>query len=88
MSPIVYMPPVPPKKHDCDLPVEGLWMVDDIAPKYPAGTLWECDECGGIWELEHDYYRVRAQGNSRDSRYDRIGLVWNRLAEEDKWGFR
>lgn len=79
MSPIVYMPPVPPKKHACALPVEGLWKVDDIAPKYPAGTLWECDECGGIWELEHDYYKVRMHGNPRDSRYDRIGLVWNRL---------
>lgn len=79
MSPIVYMPPAPPKKHACALPVEGLWKVDDIAPKYPAGTLWECDECGGIWELEHDYYKVRMHGNPRDSRYDRIGLVWNRI---------
>ena len=85
MSPIVY---VPPRPHDCVLPVEGLWMVDEITPKYPAGTLWECGDCGDRWELEHDYYRVRLQGNSRDSRYDRIGLVWNRLDEEDKWGFR
>ena len=38
MSPIIYAP------HDCEKP-------GNFAPR---GTLWQCSECGLIWELDAD----------------------------------
>ena len=81
MSPIVYMPPIP---HDCELPVKGMWQADYIAPKYPAGTIWECDECGDRWELDHGYYKVRLTIGSRNTKHDRIELVWSRIAKSEE----
>lgn len=37
MSPIIYIP------HNCETPKDEL----------PKGTLWQCDACDKVWELDH-----------------------------------
>ena len=75
MSPIVYMPPRP---HDCEHPDDAAWQNANIEPKYPAGTIWKCDDCGSRWEMEHEYYSSKVYGDT-EGRYRTVEMYWNRL---------
>lgn len=75
MSPIVY---VPPKKHECEPPE-----ADEAGPSYygglyPDGTIWACDDCGSLWELEHEHYGTSLYGDG-EGQYATIKLIWNTL---------
>ena len=37
------------KRHDCDLPDSN-----EASNTYRMGTLWQCDECGELYELISD----------------------------------
>ena len=57
MSPIIYTP------HDCEKPKGDL----------PKGTLWQCDICDKVWELEYirsrdTHTRTRAWSLVKDPR--------------------
>lgn len=75
MSPIVY---VPPKKHECRPPEDVVWESATGEPRYPEGTIWECDDCGSQWEMEHEYYGSRLPGDT-EGRYSTVKSIWNRL---------
>lgn len=75
MSPIVYMPP---KKHDCKPPEDVGLQKATLGPKYPAGTIWKCDDCGSRWEMEHEYYASKLYGDT-EGRYRTVEMYWNRL---------
>ena len=75
MSPIVYMPPRP---HDCEPPEAVGWRGATGKPKYPEGTIWECDVCCSDWELEYEYYGSSIYGDF-EGKYRTAEVIWNRL---------
>ena len=75
MSPIVYMPPRP---HECRPPRQGQRYIANYGGLYPAGTIWECDECGIRWELGYDcYHPERVDGSTNGAGVAKV--IWNRL---------
>ena len=75
MSPIVY---VPPKKHECRPPMQGMRYLCVYGGLYPEGTIWECDDCGARWELSYGCcYTERIYGSASDSSI--VKVIWNRL---------
>jgi hypothetical protein len=51
----------PNKKHDCEKPFPMAWM--------GVGTVWQCDDCGKIWEL--------CKEQLVDSNPPKFYVVWN-----------
>ena len=58
--PIIYTPHT--TKHVCDPP---------LSSRYPAGTLWSCDECGKVHKL------------IRESDYGGYVAEWQKMREEE-----
>lgn len=75
----------PPAKHQC---VPG-WIVESTSegltfrlptPRYPVGTVWECDDCGTLWRYQ-GVKRPRSGGGYAPPlmRWKQIPPWWRRL---------